>query len=389
MGWKMKRSSAKPMAGLSVILLTLFVFGCATAPPKPAPAVPSTPPAPEKVSPAPSFPQRYLEMAEGYEKTGELRRALLCWEVIQSFQPTDEEVAKRIAGLKTRTLALADQHFKKGLIQYKNDSIPAARREFALALYYDPEHAEAMTYLKTKLTEEDEILYEVKPGETLGEIAKKTYNDPQKDFLIAEVNHLGKDPKLTPKMVLRLPILDIAPPGTGETKVSREMVMDPKELLAEPKDSKVPVEPQEYKETRTMMAKAELQFKAKKFSETAVIADDILSSDPSNKRARELKNASHYQMGKTLSAQKKYEQAIDQLSRVESGFRDTPELILSAKKQLAEVHYVKGIKYYTEEKLEQAVQDWEETLKLNPQHPKAKGDMDNALKLLQKLKEIK
>lgn len=372
------------MAELSVVLLALIVFGCATAPPKP------TPPAPEKVSPVPSFPQRYLEMAEGYEKTGELRRALLCWEVIQSFNPADAEVAKRIADLKTRTLALADQHFKQGLIHTKNNSIPAARREFALALYYNPEHAEAMTYLKTKLTEEDEILYEVKSGETLGEIAKKVYNDSQKDFLIAEMNHLGKDPKLAPKMVLRLPILDASRPGAGETReVSRETVMDPKELLAEPKDSKEPKESQDYKEAGTMMAKAELQFKAKKFSETAVIADDILSGDPSNKRARELKNASHYQMAKTLSAQKKYEEAIDQLSRVEPGFRDTPGLILSAKKQLAEVHYVKGIKYYTEEKLEQAVQEWEETLKLNPQHPKAKGDMDNAFKLLQKLKEIK
>jgi hypothetical protein len=77
------------------------------------------------------------------------------------------------------------------------------------------------------------------------------------------------------------------------------------------------------------------------------------------------------------------------LSRVEPGFRDAPELILSAKKNLADVHYVKGIKYYTEEKLELAVQEWEETLKLNPQHPKARGDMDNALKLLQRLKEIK
>ena len=377
----MKISLLKPIGWLSMIIFALVFYGCAAAPPKP------TPPAPEKVSPAPSFPQRYLEMAEGYEKAGELRKALLCWEVIQSFQPAGEEAAKRIADLRARTLALADQHFKQGLVYYKNNSIPAARREFALALYYDPEHSEAMTYLKTKLTEEDETLYEVKPGDTLEEIAKKIYNDPQKDFLIAEMNHLGKDAKLVPKAVLRLPILDVSPPITGETKeVQKETVMDPKELLAEPKE---PKETQDYKETRVMMAKAELQFKANKFKETADIAEDILSGDPSNKRARELKNASHYQMGKVLSTQKKYEEAIDQLSRVEPGFRDAPELILSAKKKLADVHYVKGIKYYTEEKLELAVQEWEETLKLNPQHPKARGDMDNALKLLQRLKEIK
>ncbi len=65
------------------------------------------------------------------------------------------------------------------------------------------------------------------------------------------------------------------------------------------------------------------------------------------------------------------------------------DLMASAKRQLAEVHYINGIKYFTEEKLDKAIQEWEETLKLNPQHPKAKGDMENAVRLLQKLKEIK
>jgi tetratricopeptide (TPR) repeat protein len=151
----------------------------------------------------------------------------------------------------------------------------------------------------------------------------------------------------------------------------------------EPQDSK------EVRETKAMMAKAELHFKANKFRETAVITEDVLSIDPANKQAHDLKNASYYQIGKVLSSQKKYEEALNQLNRVEPGFRDVPNLIVTVKKQLAEVHYVNGIKYYTEEKLDQAVQEWEETLKLNPQHTKAKGDIENALKLLQRLKEIK
>jgi tetratricopeptide (TPR) repeat protein len=380
------------------MVLVLVVYGCATAPPKPTPEkIPEKVPekAPEKVS-LPPFPQRYLDLAEGYERTGELRRALLCWEVLQSLQPGNGEAAKKIADLKARTSILADQHFKQGLIYHKNNSVPAARREFSLALYYNPEHAEALTYLKVKLNEEDCTYYEVKPGDTLREIARKIYNDPQKDFLIAYINHLGKDPKLVPKTVLLLPILDAS--QVKAVVETTEMPMDPKEILAEPKDSKEAVEPQDSKEvketkegreTREMMAKAEIQFKTNKFKETAIITEDILSIDPTNKQARDLKNASYYQMGKMLSTQKKYQEALDQLARVEPGFRDVSDLVVVAKRQLAEVHYVKGIKYYTEEKLDQAVQEWEVTLKLNPQHPKAKGDMDNALKLLQRLKEIK
>jgi tetratricopeptide (TPR) repeat protein len=390
MGLKMKRSLIRSIVRWGVISLVLVIAGCAATPTKPTPEKPTfEKPTPPKTS-LPSSPQRYLDLAMRYEKGGELPRALLCWEVVQTFQPTDEEVARKIADLKARLLALAEQHFKQGLFYYKSNSIPAARREFALTLYYHSEHSEALAYLKNRLNEEDYILYEVKAGDTIREIARKNYNDPQKDFLIAYFNDLGKDPKLAPKMILMLPILEISQPtGTAETK---EMVMDPKELLAEPRDSKEAKETKETKaaqETKDMMAKAEINFKANKFKETISITEDILSVDPSNKQARGLTNASYYQMGKVLSAQKKYEEALGQLSRVDPGFRDISELIASVKKQFAEVHYVNGIKYYTEEKLDKAVQEWEETLALNPQHPKAKGDIENALKLLQKLKDIK
>jgi tetratricopeptide (TPR) repeat protein len=77
------------------------------------------------------------------------------------------------------------------------------------------------------------------------------------------------------------------------------------------------------------------------------------------------------------------------LSRVDPKYRDVREWIVSVNRQLAEVHYINGIKYYTQEKLDQAIQEWRETLNLNPQHPKAKGDIENAQRLLQKLKDIK
>jgi tetratricopeptide (TPR) repeat protein len=94
-------------------------------------------------------------------------------------------------------------------------------------------------------------------------------------------------------------------------------------------------------------------------------------------------------MGKLFSRERKLKEALEELSHVDPGYRDAAELLNAMKKQLAEVHYVTGIKYYTEEKLDQAVREWEETLKLNPQHPKARGDIENALRVLQKLKEIK
>ena len=353
------------MVWMSQILLVALIFGCATAPPKPPP---------EK-DPYAQFPERYRVQAMEYEKNGDWPKALQCWEVVQAFQPADEEAGKKVAGLKTQMLTLADQHFKKGLSYFQSLSIVAALKEFLLALYYNPDHIEALAYLKNRLTGEDFTLYEVKPGDTLKEVAKKTYQDPQKDFLIAYFNGLGKDPALAPKSILRLPILES--PQTKPPTQTKEMVMDPKEVLADPKG------------TKEMMAKAVTQFKSNRFMETVSITEEVLLYDPSNREARDLTNASYYQMGKGFHQGKRYQEALASLSRVDPGYRDVTELIVSAKRQLAEVHYISGIKYFTEEKLDKAIQEWEETLKLNPQHPKAKGDMENAARLLQKLKEIK
>lgn len=362
-----------------MILLVLFIFGCAAAPPKPAPP-PAPVPAPTPV-PAPGkdhysqFPDRYRNQAMEYEKSDELPRALQCWEIVLAFRPDDEEGTQKIAALRKQMQTLADEYFKKGLGYYQSHSIPAARKAFLLTLYYNPDQAEALSYLKDRLTEEDHTLYEVKPGDTLKEIAKKVYNDPQKDFLIAHFNDLEKDPKLTPKTTVRLPILDV--PESKATMETKETPMAPKEILVEPKEKK---------ET---MAKAQAYFKANKFKETVSITEEILVTDPSNKEARDLTNGSYYQMGKALNQQKKYEEALEQFARVDPGYRDVTGLISSLKKQVAEVHYVNGIKYFTEEKLDKAIQEWEETLKYNPQHRKAKEDMESAAKLLEKLKEIK
>ena len=138
-----------------------------------------------------------------------------------------------------------------------------------------------------------------------------------------------------------------------------------------------------------MMGRAVAYFKANKYRETVALTEDILLTDPSNKEARDLTNASYYEMGKRFQQEGKYQEALEQFNHVGSGYRDSKELIASTKKQLAEVHYISGIKYFTEENLDKAVEEWEVTLKLNPQHPKAKGDKENAVRLREKLKEIK
>jgi tetratricopeptide (TPR) repeat protein len=364
-----KRSFLCKIRCINLIVLAMLIFGCATLPQKPTPETPK--PTAER-DPFSAFPERYRSKALEFEKKGELRRALQCWEIVSSFTPTDGEATKKIRDIKARINTLANQHFKKGLSDYHSNSILKARKEFLLTLYYSPDHPEALSYLKNKLIEEDYTLYEVKEGDTLKEIARKQYHDPQKDFLIPYFNDLGKEAKLIPKTVLKLPIIEMS--QTKKVNESQEIPADTTETLTGMKD---------------MTGKAVAYFKANKFKETVSVTEEILLNDPSNKEARDLMNASYYQMGKQFSQEKKYREALEQFDHVDSGYKDVKKLTTLVKNQLAEVHYINGIKFFTDEKLDNAIQEWKETLSLNPQHPKARGDMQNAAKLLEKLKEIK
>jgi nucleoid-associated protein YgaU len=51
-------------------------------------------------------------------------------------------------------------------------------------------------------------------------------------------------------------------------------------------------------------------------------------------------------------------------------------------KARAEEHYRKGVNYFLAEDLQGAIREWEETLRLDPEHPNAKKDIEKARSLL-------
>ena len=124
------------------------------------------------------------------------------------------------------------------------------------------------------------------------------------------------------------------------------------------------------------------------------ICEEMISQDtaPSVRTvATDLYNAAHYALGKQLIEQGKEAQALDALSVLNNDYHDTAQLRTQARAKLnatAEDLYRRGVKHFLNEELEQAIADWRKTLALNPNHPKARQDIDNAIKLLEKWRGI-
>lgn len=334
-----------------LVLLILFIIGCSS--------LGHTTKKPFERDPFHATPEKYRKQALKHEKIGELRRALRCWQIVRSFNPDDNEASEKIDTLQTKTRAKAVNHFLKGS-QYLHDNEPlAARREFLVALTYNPDHEEALDRIR-EVTKQDFLLYETKKYDTPRKIAEEVYDDPKKDFLVVYFNEVATSTRLNSGLILRLPIIEVPPTAQ-------------------------PV----YTEDMLNMAKA--LFKARQYQETLSIVREILAYDPTNTEAANLLNASNYHLGRRLIREKRYFDALRLFESFDSNYRNVREIVEFLRRNLndqAEIHYRTGMNYFLAEDLDRAIEEWQETLRLNPAHTRAKGDLEKAQHMLDKLRTL-
>jgi tetratricopeptide (TPR) repeat protein len=318
-----------------------------------------------------------------------------------------------------------------------------ARRQFLTTLRYSPGHKEALDYLKNRLLPKETLNYKVKGKETLQAISKEFYQDPSKDFLIAYFNNLKTGNPAVSGTILKIPVLksNLNPPPF-DTRIElikaknllkekryqealdiAEKILEYDHLNKKASDLKNSAYYQmgitlsgqkKYPEAIKMFKKVAPEYqgvndaiqrvidnelikgkkllKQKQYEQVLAVAGQILDHDPSNKAAEDLINMAFCQQGKDLTIQKNYTQAIDVLNRANPQYdcvKKTISYVYKTKKKDAEVHYLKGVKHFLNEELKSAIQEWDKTLALNPEHKKAKENINNARRLLEKFEKVK
>ena len=385
--------SQKIISHLLIPLLAgLVLSNCATAPVSTGDAVPPpvaelvadvtrgkvAKPAQEPVaSTADPLADVYRNKAINYEKVEEFLKATEMWKIVSSLTPADKETIRKIDELQRQADTAAKSHFSRGVTHYQKGAASSARKEFLLTLLNNPDHKEALDYLKNKLPGEEYVHYAVKKDDTLPSIAQKFYNDPQKDFLLSYFNNLDKQTKLTPGMNILIPLLEISEP---------EKTQEDYDATTEEEEEPPPVKTVDI---AGLLAKATALLNAKKYREAIPAAESVLKYERTNSAALNIVNAANYELGKIATAAKNYADALKYFSRVNPSYRDVKSVIITTQNLYAEVRYNAGVKFYVSDKIEQAIQEWKETLTLNPKHPRAGKDIENAQNLLKKLQKLK
>lgn len=402
----------------------------------------------QKTPPPPADIHR--ERARNLEKQGELQQALFTWHIVARLEQNDKETVQKIQNLQQTINKFARTHFQQGIKHYKSGDYGKARTQFLITLRYKPDHRQARHYLKIRLQKPEQTTYLVQPGDSFTRIAEKIYKDPGKAYMIAYFNDLNPSKPLLIGTTLLLPTIDpkylrrrsnisiwleqaqsaYKNQRYDETlsivqKINEEFPAHPKarrladaaffdkgmdflnqkRYLAAVAQFKQ-VSP-DHKGRDQAIAKARSHIKQLALEEKLSLAqehlrnnawegvlnatEEILDHDPGNTQAKMLFSNASYNLGKLMLNRGQVAKAVALLNRIDPSYEDTGQLLSLARarmKSQAETHYRDGVKHFINEDLEMAIKDWKKALELNPEHPKARQDIENAERLLDKLKAL-
>ena len=385
----------------------------------------------------------YLKKANTYKNNDELQLALFFLKVAAALNPDDTEIVGKISDLKLTIDHKSNKYLKKGEKFYNQKKFEGARNQFLTVLRYNPDQKDALDYLKNRLIPKEYINYAFEQKDSLKIISNKFYKDPELVFLIAYFNNLKSGTEPEPGEILKIPILEpefyqairdhsqdmISANNLMEKKRFQEVVVITQKILDSDPLNKEAIKlnnealyhigiqlsgqkkyfeaidifkkiTPEYNDVNGLIQEAiqhellnaENLLKEKKYEETITLAKKILGYDQSNTAVHKLISTSFCQQGKDLLIQKKFDEALRLLDKADPADACVEKIRFAVKKtktQQAEAYYIQGVKYFLNEELENAIKEWEKTLKLNPKHDKAKKNIKNARSLLEKLKKVK
>jgi tetratricopeptide (TPR) repeat protein len=312
--------------------------------------------------------------AELYERDGALRAALDAVRVAITLEPDDAATRALQARLEARIERDVTEHVQQARAAVARQAYLEARRHYLAALALEPTNVAAFEGLRNDVKEVRFVTHTVRAGESLGSIAQRYYGDRSRSEVIWEVNQLPRNPKLAPGVSLRVPEI----PGVPFYLTPREGGgAEP------PRDDLAP-------EIDPLLAEARDALDRRDFAEALADVDQVLAGNPRHADGAELKKSILYALGKTRLTEKRYDEsfkALTQLARLAPNYEDTGELARQARSGLVQDRYNEGLRLYREEKLEQAIVQWRTVLELDPRHPNARKNIEQAEQILRKLEE--
>ncbi|MDX2501597.1 MAG: tetratricopeptide repeat protein [Deltaproteobacteria bacterium] len=245
------------------------------------------------------------------------------------------------------------------------------------------------------------ILHKVQSEETLSKLAQKYYGDFTKYHIIARFNDMKEGVPVRVGQELKIPEVEGLPfMAEGSTKVASIPPPKPavKEEAQEP-PRKVPPKAAAPEKPLTIEDQIanyrELGFELynkKKYGDAIVEFNKVLKVRPNDAMAREYLGKSHFQNGLVLFGKEDYLGARDEFEASLKHDKDCDKCERNIRKSedaFKEAHYNKGLAYFGDQKLPEAIVEWESVHELDPNYKDVKKNLEKARSLNERLESIK
>jgi len=387
--------------------------------------------------------------ARELESRGELGMALDYWRLVEDVAADPKEAEREIQRLEEKINARVRFHYQAGMAKLVESRSTEARNHFLAALRLDPGFQPALRQIRARFSPFPLRVYQTVPGDRPASVARKFFGDEKKAFLVTWFNLLPEDRVLPPGSLLILPKWEGADLSEIKEKPKSDHLALARSRLAagdlqgalalarqaDPSDSKartlihtIQLEQaaQQIEAGRLTDAGTSLAAIPDGFEGKAALAeklDSVLKQrqfDLDLKNARELFHQGRYgqcldqaemlvqrapdsEAAARLAAEARYRLALEYFDHkryrearaVLENMEEDHEAGMALKKavharlvELSQVHYRNGVKHFINEDLKKAIAEWEIALDCDPDHAKARENIENARRLLEKIETL-
>ena len=373
-----------------LILVATVIFGCAV--------IDYLPGSPSAVA------KGYMSQGRASEKAGNWVEAARYYRLALTVEPQNKQITESLKRVEAKRLKLAEAHYRKGLAYLRQGKYSDGQRQFLTTLRYWPQHKGAREKLqsRTQIKTKRYILHTVQKGETISIISKKYYDDPMQFQTIARFNNLSDATTVRVGKELKIPEIDgvpfLVPEGTPEITtdgqaMERQLTTPDSEQREAQQTEDVQADVEAFDNMVANYRDAGLElFNEKKYDEAVIEFKKVVNADPQDFETQEYLFKAHFSSAQGLLKEKQYQAADKQLQACLDFRTDCLQclpLIKQCEDAYKELHYQLGIQYFGEEKLENAISEWQLVTKYDPHYKQVAENIRRAERIHTKIQQLK
>jgi tetratricopeptide (TPR) repeat protein len=241
------------------------------------------------------------------------------------------------------------------------------------------------------------VIHTIKPGESLSMVAKTYYGDYKKFPIIAKFNNMSDATQITVGQKIKVPEIEEMPFFASKHEIKTEEIEAPESVPLEEEEKKdegleeeEPEEPVD--EVANYRSLGIEHFNNKEYPAAIVEFNKVLNANPDDKSTREYLYNTHFQYGIALFKKEDYLAAKKNFETSLSYNKDCEKCHDYIKKSVEiymETHYNRGLSYYGNQHLAEAVREWELVCAMDPKYKDVEKEIQKAKTLLERLENIK